>query len=399
MGVQVNNRLKVLHLARWYPNRYDPMPGLFIQRHAEAANNCCDVGVVYTHQINERLPKNQIYNIDYNVENGVPTAKIYYSSSEVKLFPFNKLINIFRFFRANKIGIKLIKKQLGDFNLVHIHVLTRLGLIGLYYKLFYGKPYLISEHWSRYLDLTGSFNGFFRKAVTRLIVKHASFVTTVTNNLAKAMQSHKLQNENYIVLPNVVDSVFLDKPDNAIQKNDPAVFIHVSCFEDKSKNVSGLLRTISKLSGIRNDFIFKLVGDGMDMDWLRNYASELGLTEKQVVFTGLLEGGKLVKEMASADMMIVFSNYENFPVVINESLSMGVPVIATRVGGIPERVNNQNGVLIDAGSEDQLLDSLIDFLDGSLSFNMDEIQAKARGEFSPESVGSILCGLYWKAIK
>ena len=399
MIAKVNDRLKVLYLARWYPNRYDPMPGLFIQRHAEAANICCDVGVVYTHQIDDRLPDNKVYDIDFSIVAGVPTSKVYYSSSRVKLFPLNKIVNIFRFFKANIKGIRIIKKQLGGFNLVHIHVLTRLGLIGLYYKLFHGKPYLISEHWSRYLDLTGSFNGFFRKKVTKLVVKYASFVTTVTDNLARAMQSHNLLNDNYIVLPNVVDNVFLDNTADERKKNNSAVIVHVSCFEDKSKNVSGLLRVIKKLSETRNDFIFSLVGDGMDMDWLRNYASELGLTDKQVVFTGLLEGSELVKEMVSASLMVVFSNYENFPVVINESLSLGIPVVATRVGGIPERINNENGALIDAGNEDQLIDKLVDFLDGSLSFSMDEIQAKARDEFSPKTIGNILCELYNKAIK
>lgn len=393
-----NRNLKVLYLARWYPNRYDPMFGLFIKRHAEAANNCCDVGVVYVHQTEDGLPGNKVYDIDFGVVNGVPTAKIYYPSSKIKLFPVNKLINVFRFFKANFIGAGLIKKHLGGYNLVHVHVLTRLGLIAMHYKLFHGKPYLISEHWSRYLDLTGSFNGFLRKAVTKLIVKHASFVTTVTENLANAMQSHGLHNDDYVVLPNVVDNVFLENAKKADNGNELSVFVHVSCFEDRSKNISGLLRVIGKLSGLRDDFIFRLIGDGKDMDLLRNYAKKLQLTDEHVVFTGLLEGEELVAEMASANMLVVFSNYENLPVVINESLSLGVPVIATRVGGIPERINKDNGVLLDAGDEGRLLDSLIDFLDGRLSFNMDEIQASAREGFSPKTVGNVLCGLYSRAV-
>ncbi|MBC8319761.1 MAG: glycosyltransferase [Bacteroidetes bacterium] len=398
MTTKVKRRLKVLYLARWYPNRYDPMPGLFIQRHAEAANICCDVGVVYTHIVNNKFSGYRVFDPNYEVINGVPTAKVYYSSSGIKLFPFNKIINIYRFFKANIIGINLIKKHLGNFNIVHIHVLTRLGLIGLYYKILYGKPYIITEHWSRYLELTDSFNGFFRKTATRIIVKQASFVTTVTKNLAKAMQSHRLQNDNYIVLPNVVDNTFLSYSPSIKNQANPITFLHVSCFEDKSKNISGLLRVISSLAKIRNDFVFRLVGDGMDMEWITNYASELGLNDKHVVFTGLLEGDKLVDEMASVDMLVVFSNYENFPVVINESLSLGIPVIATRVGGIPERINTENGVLIDARDEDQLLSNLIDFLDGGLSFNMDKIQTSSRDEFSPETVGNILCGLYVKAL-
>ena len=393
------NKLKVLYLARWYPNRYDPMPGLFIQRHAEAANTCCDVGVVYTHQVDDSQSGNAIYETNFTIENGVHTAKVYYLSSRVKLFPLNKLINVFRFFKANSIGIKLIVQSIGSFDLVHVHVLTRLGLIALYYSLFHAKPYIITEHWSRYLDLTGAFNGVFRKLVTRLVVYYASFVTAVTSNLAKAMQSHKLLNSNYVILPNVVDKAFFHEYYKTTSEVSQTVFVHVSCFEDKSKNVSGLLRVIKKLSESRNDFIFKLIGDGMDMDWLSSYSYELGLTDMQVVFTGLLEGEKLVKKMAASDMLVIFSNYENFPVVINESLVMGVPVIATRVGGIPERINSTNGILVEVGDEDQLLSGLVSFLNKKISFNTNKIQRKARDEFSPATVGKILCDLYSKSLK
>lgn len=394
MRVKAKNRLKVLNLARWYPNRYDPMPGLFIQRHVEAANKCCDVGVVYTHIVENESYNDSVFNVDYKVINGVPTVKVYYLSSGVKLFPINKVVNIFRFFKANITGIKLINKQLGGIDIVHVHVLTRLGLIALYYKLFYGTPYVISEHWSRYLELTGSFKGFFRKRITKTIVKYASFVTTVTDNLADAMKSHNLLNNNYITLPNVVDNVFLEDIGKSNAANEPVRFIHVSCFEDKSKNVSGLLRVISNLSKVRDDFIFTLVGDGMDMDWLLNYALELGIPKEQLVFTGLLEGGQLVKQMAAADMMVVFSNYENFPVVINESFALGVPVIATSVGGIPERINSDNGILINAGDEEQLFHNLIRFIDGKLSYKSRDIKSKARAEFSPNTIGNSLCELY-----
>ena len=393
------SRLKVLHLARWYPNRYDPMPGLFIQRHAEAANLCSDVGVVYTHQVADLSTLVDRFEVDFNVINNVLTAKVYYKESKCRLFPINKFINIFRFIKANRIGINKIDKELGGFDLMHIHILTRLGFFGLYHKIFHGKPYVITEHWSRYLDLTGSFTGFFRKLFTRIIVKNAACVTAVTDNLATAMKSHGLANNNYVILPNVVDSVFLDnkKVDKPVKSK--TTFLHVSCFEDKSKNISGLIRVISNLSKLRNDFIFRMVGDGMDMEWLFTYANDLGLIDSHIQFTGLLEGSELVDEMANSDMLIIFSNYENFPVVINESLSLGIPVIATRVGGIPERINDENGALVDPGNEDQLQNKLVEFLDGQLSFNMDSVEMKAIDEFSPKSIGKVLCGLYEDSIK
>jgi len=391
MNKQLHTK-KVIFLARWYPNRYDPMPGLFIQRHAEAAAKFCKVGVVYTHVVDDKKIKG--FDLDLSMIDGVPTAKVYYSNSTINIPLIAPLVKAYRFFRANRIGIKKINEELEGFDLFHVHILTRLGIIAYWYKLFKGKPYLISEHWSRYLALTGEFKGFFRKWMTRIVVKNASVVTTVTLNLASAMQSHGLKNNNYRVLANVVTEDFLKFPVKKKQNRGTTTFIHVSCFEDKSKNISGLLRVIKSLADTRFDFKFKLVGEGMDFERLKEYAREIGLGTRSVEFTGLLEGKELVKEMDSADLMVVFSNYENFPVVINESFVLGIPVIATKVGGIPEYVNETNGRLINDGDEEALVGLLNDYLDRKLKFNSREIQAKSREAFSSEKIGQELCSIY-----
>jgi len=384
--------IKVLYLARWYPNRYDPMPGLFIQRHAEVSAKYCRIGVVYTHDVPDETIKG--FQTDFILINGVHTAKVYYNNPKSNIPVITPLIKAYRFFKANTIGIKKIKEKLDGIDLLHIHVLTRLGIIALWYKWFKRKPYVISEHWSRYLPLTGEFNGGFRKWITRMVVKNASVVTTVTQNLAKAMQNHGLKNPNYRVLANVVTDDFLNYTKKEKPRQEKTTFIHVSCFEDKSKNISGLLHVILSLSKKRNDFIFKLVGEGMDFDFLKKYARDIGLNEETVVFTGLLEGNELVKTMASANLMVVFSNYENFPVVINESFVLGVPVIATSVGGIPEYINQGNGRLIEAGDEAALEMLLVEYLDGKLILDKPKIQADSRDAFSPETIGQELCGVY-----
>ncbi|RLD43069.1 MAG: hypothetical protein DRI89_05665 [Bacteroidetes bacterium] len=384
---------KVLHLARWYPNRYDPMPGLFIQRHVEAANKYSDVGVVYTHIVEEEKIKG-IYELEESVINGVPTAKVYYSNPKSQIPLISQLIKAFRFYKANFLGIKKIKQQLGSFDLVHVHILTRLGVIALYYKWFCNKPFIITEHWSRYLDLTGSFTGGLRKATTKLIVRNASVVTTVTQNLANAMQKHGLKNKDYRVLANVVDAPFFNPGTSYEKDSGKKLITHVSCFEDKSKNVSGLLRVILSLSKKRSDFIFHLIGDGMDFKSLHNYSIDLGLEDTVVIFTGLLEEKELVSEMAAADLMVVFSNYENFPVVINESFVLGIPVVATSVGGIPEYVNESNGRLLNAGDEVALEDYLSDFLDAKLSFDKQKIRSDSVAVFSPETIGKELFNMY-----
>jgi len=390
-----DNKIKVLYLARWYPNRFDPMPGLFIQRHAQAAAKYCQVGVVYTHDKNEKPGK--LYDTELSIINGVPTAKVYFNNPQHNIPFISNLTKAYRFLKANFIGIKKIRKEMGGFDLLHVHILTRLGVIALFYKIFQNKPYIITEHWSRYLPGTGTYGGFLRKLATKWVVSNAAMVTTVTQNLSNAMQNRGLKNKNYRVLANVVDEQFYQAQNTKIPKAQKTL-IHVSCFEDKSKNITGMLRAISSLSKKRNDFVLKLIGDGMDFQAMKDYAIKLEIPPERLVFKGLLEGKSLVKEMSAADLLLVFSNYENFPVVINESFVLGIPVIATRVGGIPEFVNESNGILINAGDEKALEQNLNDFLDNKIQFDNSQIQQGSKRAFSPETIGNELKNIYLNAL-
>jgi len=392
-----NEKIKVLYLPRWYPNKFDPMPGLFIQRHAEAANLFCDITVVYVHAVGFQ-EQDEKYDLQFSIENTVPTIKVYYKNPKNQIPIVSQMSKAFRFYKANFLGIAEMNNKSNGFDLLHIHILSRLGVLGLYYKWFHAKPFLISEHWSRYLSLTGNFKGIFRKFITKIIVKNASAVTTVTQNLANAMQSHNLKNENYVVLPNVISPEFLRQKTSKKSAKAKTSIVHVSCFEDKSKNISGILNIVKRLSDQRNDFLFTLVGDGMDFEKMKDYAGSLGLGEKELHFTGLLEGENLVKEMNSADVLLIFSNYENLPVVINESFSLGIPIIATKVGGIPEVVNSKNGILIDSGDEAALYEALEKIINKNTSFDKIKIREKARIDFSMNTIGKQLLNIYGNAI-
>ncbi len=390
-------RLNILHLARWYPNRFDPMPGLFIQRHAEAVALYADVALVYTHAV-DNASLHHKFEIDYEEKNGVKTAKVYFENPASTLPVWSHLLKTIRFLKANYLGIKSVSKRDNSFDLVHVHVLTRLGLPALYFKWAKKIPFVITEHWTRYLSLTDGFNGIFRKLLTKTVVKQAAVVTTVSQDLSRAMQTHGLKNPDYRVIANVVDDVFfqVEIPE---KNNKTKEFVHVSCFTDKHKNISGLLRVIRDLSKQRNDFHFTLVGEGEDLEKMKNYAQTLNIPEQLLTFTGLLEGKALAETMAKADALVIFSNYENMPVVINESLVLGVPVFSTHVGGIAEMVNETNGCLVEKGDEPALLKILIDFLENKIHFDTADFRQDARKSFSPESVGHNLIDIYKKAIK
>ncbi len=391
MSRKENQSLHVLHLARWYPNRYDPMFGLFVRRHIQALAPSVKVALVYAHAVSHHKTEEK-YEIENSEEHGFPEIIVHYRMPDHGLARVNQLQKSYRFFKANYLGIKRAKEMQGNFNLVHVHILTRLGIIALFLKYFYGIPYVITEHWSRYLPQTGHFKGALRKYFTKIAVKKAAAVTTVTVNLANAMKSHGLQNRHYSILPNVIDPVFFKRfPE---KRNNVVHFVHVSCFEDRSKNMSGILRAVKELSQQRIDFRLTLIGEGKDWEKTKNFAQQLQIPKNLIEFTGLLEGENLASKMATGDLLIIFSNYENMPVVINESFALGMPVLATDVGGISEIIDPLKGILIPPNDEKALVSALNDFLDKKQTFDKNHLRTYATQNFSYASVGQQLINIY-----
>ena len=367
--------MKVVFLARWYPHKYDPMFGLFVQRHAEAAALYNDIAVVYVHP--DEQAKNK-YDIERSTENGVDTIRIYYRKQ-------GGTSSAWRYLRACMKGLRLAGKA----DLIHVHVLTRMGFIAHWQKYLNGTPYIVTEHWSRYLP-GNDFSGFLRKWWTKRIVRRAAMVTTASEVLAEAMKSHGLKNHRYELLPNVVD-VNLFKP--LPHHNEIPKIVHVSCFEDKSKNISGLLEALKLMKDKGVAFQAVLIGEGMDLEAMKQRAVELELSE-HVRFTGLLQGQDLVDELATGDFFVLPSHYETGGIVLLEAMACGLPVVATQVGALPEIVNESNGLLVRPGDAQALAEAMEQCCRTYNNYRMEEERSKIVERYSKEKVGELLNGWY-----
>jgi len=139
-------------------------------------------------------------------------------------------------------------------------------------------------------------------------------------------------------------------------------FVHVSCFEDRSKNISGLLRAISTLAKKRDDFQCRLVGVGEDFEALSRQAEEMGIKDRFVLFSGFLEGDSLVQAISSADFMVISSHYENLPVVTGEAFSCGIPVVSTDVGDVRQMLGSNCGIITPIEDSDSIVESLVQLI-------------------------------------
>ena len=85
---------------------------------------------------------------------------------------------------------------------------------------------------------------------------------------------------------------------------------------------------------------------------LERHAAELGLNGR-VRFAGSVPRAEVLRALASAEALVLSSDWENFPHAAVEALALGTPLIATAVGGVPEIViDGVNGLLVPPGAPD-----------------------------------------------
>jgi len=383
--------MNVLFLSAWYPYRKDLFFGVYVQKHAEALTKYCNVMVVYVHH-DEEIDE---FEIVTNKKGELNEIIVYYPCK--KNFHFYKIRKIKNYLLAYKKGITKLNDYNFEPDIIHANILTRTGLVALVLSIIKRVPFVITEHWTRYLPDSDAFNGIVRKFITKFVVRKAAAVLPVSVMLKKAMFDHKLFNRNYYVIDNVIDPAFLDT--YTIQFREKKRIILVSCFFEIAKNVLGIIRAISQLSKLRDDFELIVIGAGVDFDAVYQLSNKLGLTDKFVFFKGEKNSGEVAEWISNSDFMILFPNYETAGIVITESLALGKPVLSTRVGIAEEYIGINEGIIIEVGDEEALTNKMNYMLDNLGKYNSDTIKMKYKNRFSYQTIGFNIVNIYKSILK
>lgn len=341
-------RKKILFISSWFPSKIEPTNGNFVQRHAEAVSLLHDVEIL--HAIGDSAQK-ETYLFNKQLINGIRTLTIYYRHTK------NPLLNFYRRMKSYQKGFAKMEKP----DLVHANILHQSMLFAVYLKRKYQIPFLVSEHWSGFLKMNRFKLSKIQLLIAKIIAKYADYILPVSQYL-----KHDLKDLGFLnrldVVENVVDTnLFCVK--NEMKKK--FVFLHISNLI-QLKNPEKIMMAAITLSKEFQNFELQIGGDG-DVEKLNDLIRKNN-AEDYIKTFGMLTSKGVAEKMRNSDCFVLFSDYENFPCVLLESLSSGTPAIATKVGGIPEIINEKNGILI-SNSETELLDAMRNVLQKNITFD------------------------------
>ena len=189
-------------------------------------------------------------------------------------------------------------------------------------------------------------------------------------------------------IDNVVDEVFFENPNIPNNPNNQKTLLHVSCFDEKAKNVKGLLRAAKMLNEKRQDWKLVLVGTGVDYEEVRAYAAQIEIPSERLVWKGELTPEQVADEMHRADALVLSSRYETYGVVLAEASAAGLPILSTPVG-IAEEVG---ALIVPQEIAQHKPDTFAQFMETVL-WNT-EHRAQSTDRFTKETIGRKLKEVY-----
>jgi glycosyltransferase involved in cell wall biosynthesis len=182
-----------------------------------------------------------------------------------------------------------------------------------------------------------------------------------------------------------------------LQKQDAVIGMVSKLWEGKGHAL--LIRAFNEISKEKPQARLVIVGEGYLMESLKALVGELGLSEA-VIFTGFLEDVPQI--IATFDVGVLPSYFEGMGRVLLEAMSMEKPVVGTRVGGIPDLIDQGlNGYLVSPGNQKELASAILKILnDRDLAVKMGQAgRRKMTARFSAESMVRSIEALYIELLK
>lgn len=227
------------------------------------------------------------------------------------------------------------------------------GLVGAFVGLF------------RRLPLITSFRGddgylakekLIWRIVSKFVIGRSSALAPVSRQLAEICKDLGAEPRKVFTPGFGVDTGMFCPVKKSHSESGPVRIVFVGSLIPK-KGVQDLLLALS--SKEFNNTVLDLVGEGFFADDLHKLADGYNIS-KRINRRGLATPKQVAEMMQSSDILCLPSHTEGSPNVVKEAMSCGLPVVASRVGGVPDLVTDGvTGFLFEIGNIDELREKLI----------------------------------------
>lgn len=360
----------VLFLTTWYPNRWDPWLGIFIERHALALSNHRPVLCLYV------MPA-PVAEVEYHVQSrgALTSLNVYYPAVQSRIPIYSSLLKLCRRIQYTVRGYQSICKTAGISKpgSTVLQVIGPMAWLGIYLRLIQGVPLYWFEHWNGYLAQDGRYRGLFLKCTGFVLSRLHSGLAAVSGLLAEALRKHGL-GDHIEVIPNIVDDAFYAQSvtDQKVEK--PYRLAHISNYVS-NKQADKILDAVLILLAERDDFVFEFVGRDLPGKLaLKARVGELPGVSERIQFVPVMAAEAMPEYMRGLTGLVMYSAWETQCVVVLEAWASGVPVICTSGMGVWEHAHADNSIIADADDVDSLVAAMRSLLDEGSRFDAQAIR-------------------------
>lgn len=193
--------------------------------------------------------------------------------------------------------------------------------------------------------------------ITRYALAHADHITATGLRLASATLPYAPRERPVTVVPYGIDLARFQPAARTDAERDDAVIGSVGRLSPE-KGFDMLLRAAARLIDARTRLRVVLAGEGPERRRLAQLAERLGISDR-VDFRGELPHEQVPSVLAELDIFVMPSRAEGFGVAALEAQAMELPVVASRVDGLPDVVEHERtGLLVPPADSEALADAI-----------------------------------------
>lgn len=251
--------------------------------------------------------------------------------------------------------LRRLLKEGGQFDLIDAHYFYPDGVAAALLGRWLGKPVVIT---GRGTDLNLIPRYRLPRRQIRWAAARAAEIATVSESLRGVLSELGVPESKTRTLRNGVDlEVFSPLSDRARLREEFDITGTSLLTVGNLIELKGHHLAIRAVAELPEEFELRIAGDGPMEAQLRQLARDQGVAGR-VHFLGRLDRPALVKAYNAADMLVLASSREGLPNVLLESMSCGTPVVATKVGGAAEVVDDLSGELVSSREPGSLAGSI-----------------------------------------